>query len=297
MMRSTGLGLAAVLLGLGLAAADEPKPHTIRIGLTDTLFRDNPKDTADRAARPFKTLLEEQTGLNGDVTKDLKPDELARQLKDGKVDIAVFQGFEYAWVRPNDTALKPLMIAVNQQQHVRGLIAVRSDNGAAGLADVKGKTIALARRSRECSQLFLDRRCAAAGKPTKEFFAKVLTPTTPEEAVDAVINGQVDAALTDNCFLDWYQKRKPTRFAQLKVIEKSEVFPAIVIIHRTGGLDDATLGRLRKGMLSAKDNPRGVELMTMCQMTSFEPIPDDYDKLLTEIAKAYPAPEKAKGEK
>ena len=51
--------------------------------------------------------------------------------------------------------------------------------------------------------------------------------------------------------------------------------------------------RPRTSNLPVNDNPRGVELMTLCQMTSFDPVPDDYDKLLTEIAKAYPAPEKA----
>ena len=75
------------------------------------------------------------------------------------------------------------------------------------------------------------------------------------------------------------------------------MFPAPVVVYRAGGLDEATRDRLRKGMLSAKDNPRGKELMTLCQVTSFEPVPEDYDKLLTEIAKAYPAPGETKGKK
>jgi ABC-type phosphate/phosphonate transport system substrate-binding protein len=107
----------------------------------------------------------------------------------------------------------------------------------------------------------------------------------------------VDAALIDGVFLDWYEKHKPARHAKLKLVEKSEVFPATVVVYRAGALGEATRDRLRKGMLSAKDNPRGVELMEMCQMTSFEPVPDDYDKLLAEIAKAYPAPEGAKEKK
>ena len=79
--------------------------------------------------------------------------------------------------------------------------------------------------------------------------------------------------------------------------DPSCVAARFLVAYRAGALDDTTLERLRKGMLSAKDNPRGVELMTLCQMTSFEPVPDDYDKLLTEIAKAYPAPAKAKEKK
>ncbi len=304
-MRFTRRGLAAGLLAAGLAgmmtgppaAGEQPKADVIRIGLTDTLFRDNPEARTEKAAKPFKSLLEAQTGLSGEVAPNIKPDELARQLKDGKVQLGIFQGFEFAWARQKDADLKPLMIAVNRQQHLRAMIAVRTDSAAAGLGDLKGKTIAVPRRIREHCQLFLDRRCAAAGSAPKDFFAKVLTPATGEEAADAVVNGQVDAALLDSVFLDWYEKNKAARYARLKLVEKSPVFPATVIAYRAGALSDATLERLRKGMLSAKDNPRGVELMELCQMTSFEPVPDDFDKLLTEIAKAYPAPEAPKEKK
>jgi len=304
MMHATRFSWAAGLLAAALAGpatgpravGDEPKGSPIRIGLSDSLFRDDPADEADKRTRPFQELLKAQTGLNGQVFRGIKPDDLGQQLKDGKLQLAIFQGYEYAWARPKDADLKPLMIAVNRQQHLRALILVRDDNGK-NLGDLKGKTLAVPRRTSGHCQLFLERRSAAAGSTPKEFFGKVTVPANMEAAVDAVVNGHVDAVLIDGVFLDWYQERKPARFARLKTVAKSEVFPATVVAYRAGGLDDATLRRLRAGMVAAKDNPRGVELMTLCQMTSFEPVPEDYDKLLTEIAKAYPAPERSKGKK
>jgi ABC-type phosphate/phosphonate transport system substrate-binding protein len=300
-MRWIRLGLAAGLLAAGVAglspAGDEPKSRTVRIGLSDTLLRDYAQGGGDRVTRPFQELLDMQTELTGEVVSGLKPDELRRQLKDGKLGLGVFQGFEYAWARQKDADLKPLMIAVNQQARWRALIVVRKENGAAGLTDLKGKSLAVARRTREPCRLFLDRSCQAVGREPKDFFARLLAPLTPEEAVDAVVNGQVDAALTDGTFLDWYENRKPARFAQLKTVDKSAVFPGTVVVWRSGSLDEATLRGLREGMLSAKDNARAVELMRLCQLTSFEPVSDDYDKLLTDIAKAYPAPDQAEEKK
>jgi ABC-type phosphate/phosphonate transport system substrate-binding protein len=158
-------GLAGLVTGPP-AAGEQPKEGAIRIGLTATLFRDNPEARADKAAKPFQSLLEAQTGLSGEVAPGIKPDELGRQLKDGKVQLAIFQGFEFAWARQQDPDLKPLMIAVNRQQHLRALVAVRAGSGVRGLGDLKGKTIAVPRRIREHCQLFLDRRCEALGKPT-----------------------------------------------------------------------------------------------------------------------------------
>ncbi len=301
-MAGQGLGWAAVVVAAGLAglAPDRPaggeevKISPVRIGVTGSLFRDTPEALVQTMMRPFKSLMESQTGLSGELVAGLKSEELGQRLKDEKLQLAVYQGFEFAWAKEKCSNLKPLMIAINHQKDLHAYVLVRADGGATGLADLKGKTIAVPRRSREHCHLFLERRCEALGKPPKEFFGKVLAPFSAEEAVDAVVNGQVDAALADGCFLDWYEKQKPARFARLKLVEKSEIFPATVVVYYASALDEATLRRFREGMLSAKDNPRGVALMTLCQMTSFEPVPDDYDKVCKEIAKAYPPPPPAK---
>ena len=265
----------------------------VRVGITGSLFRDMPEALLPALARPFKSLMESQTGLSGELIPGIKSEELSQRLKDDKLQLAVYQGFEYAWAHDRYPELKPLMIAINQHKYLHACVVVR-DGGPAKLADLQGKTIAVPRRTREHCHLFLDRRCDAAGKPTKDYFGKILTPLTPEEGVDQVVSGQADAALADGCFLDWYEKHKPERFARLKVAEKSEKFPATVVVYYGSTLDEATLRRFREGMLNAKDNARGVQLMTLCQMTSFEPIPDDYDKLLKAIVKAYPAPQAKK---
>jgi ABC-type phosphate/phosphonate transport system substrate-binding protein len=289
------VGIAALVVAAGLAAVlparqaagEELKSSPMRIGLTGSLFRDMPDALVQTMMRPFKSLMEAQTGMSGQLVTGIKPDDLGRQLKDDKLQLAVYQGFEFAWARAKYPELRPLMIAVNHDKYPRAFVLVRDDSAAAKLCDLKGKSIAVPRRTREYCHLFLERRCAAAQAPG-EFFGKVLTPLTPEEAVDAVVNGQVDAVLADSCILSWYEKHKPTRFARLKAIERSEAFPAAVIAYYANSLDETTLHRFRDGMLSAKDNPRSLQLMTLCQITSFEPVPDDYDKVLTEVARAYP---------
>jgi len=279
------------------AGGEELKTSAVRIGLASTLFRDTPDVLVNTMMRPFKSLLESQTGLTGQLMPGIKPDELGQQLKDDKVQLGVFNGIEFAWARHKHPDLKPMMLAVNQQKYLRAYVLVRNDSSAAGLLDLKGKTLAVPRRTREHCHVYLERHCQALGKTPKEFFDKVTTPPTMEEGVDAVVNGQVDAVLIDGVFLTWYEERKPARFARLKAIEKSEVFPAAIVGYCANALDETTLRRFREGMLTAKENPRSVQLMTLCQMTGFEPVPADYDKLLKDIVKSYPPPEKKKAEK
>ena len=300
------LGLAALLVAAGLAgflpaggaAGEEMKTGgAVRIGLAATLFRDTPDVLVQTMMRPFKSLMESQTGISGELVPGVKPDELGRQLKDDKLQLAVFNGIEFAWARQKAPELTPLMLAVNHDKYLRACVVVRDDCGAGSLTDLKGKSLAVPRRTKEHCHVYLERRCAAVGKEPKDFFGKVTVPANMELAIDAVVNGESDAVLIDGCFLHWYESRKPARFAKLKVVEKSEAFPAAIVGYCAHALDEATLRRFREGMLSAKDNPRGVQLMTLCQMTSFEPVPDDYEQLLKDIVKAYPPPEKKKDEK
>jgi ABC-type phosphate/phosphonate transport system substrate-binding protein len=234
--------------------------------------------------------MESQTGLSGQLVPGIAPDEMGQQLKDDKVQLAVFHGFEYAWVRQKHPELKPLMIAVNQNRHLRANLVVRDDCPATTFADLKGKTLAVPRRAREHCHLFLDRHCQAAGSTAKDYFGRLYNPNSAEDALDGVVSGQICAALVDSVALNWYRERKPKGSARLKTLEQSVPFPAAVVVYRAKAIDEATLKRFREGMISAKDNPRGQQLMTLVQITSFEPIPDDYDQLLTEIAKTYPPP-------
>lgn len=41
-------------------------------------------------------------------------------------------------------------------------------------------------------------------------------------------------------------------------------------------------------MISAKKNPRAADLLKLIRLTSFESIPDSFDKTLTQLAKDYP---------
>src|SRR5262249_4436796 len=154
----------------------------------------------------------------------------------------------------------------------------------------KGTTLAIPRTSREHCHLFLERRCPGAGEAPRKFFGCLTTPATIEDALDDVVDGMAQAAILDSVSLERYEKANPERFARLKVLCKSEPFPAAVVAYRTGGLSDDTLQRFKDGMMTANQNKRGQQLLELCKITCFEDVPANYDQMLLDIAKAYPPP-------
>ena len=270
------------------AARDDDNPSAVRIGLVKTLFRDVPEALIPIGLRPMKELMLGQTGVNGDLIPLGDADSLARQLKAGEVQLAVFHGVEFAWVHQNYPTLKPLVIAVNEHPFLRAHLVVRTDSKMVGGADLKGKVVNLARNQDHC-RLFLERRCCPTGENAAAFFSAEPVQWCAEDALDNVLDDADQAAVVDETTLEAYRKSKPGCAAKLKTISQSETFPCGVIAYQPGALSDATLTTFRDGLIAAKNSTKAQKLLKSNHLTGFEAVPSDYEQMLLDIAKAYPA--------
>jgi hypothetical protein len=61
-----------------------------------------------------------------------------------------------------------------------------------------------------------------------------------------------------------------------------------VVAYHTGAIDEPTLGRFRNDLLQANQDAEAQRLLTLWRLTAFTQVPDDYERTLTAIAKAYP---------
>jgi ABC-type phosphate/phosphonate transport system substrate-binding protein len=299
-----GFGVFLVACGLtfgsGRAPAAEgamaPTPPSLRIGVAKSLFRDTPSSLIDVLSEPLRALMEEQTGLRGEL-RAVEAMELARQLKEKTAQVGVFHGYEFGWARQQFPDLKALVVCTTEHPVFHAHLIVRKDSPASSCGDLKGKVLSLPSISRGHLHLYLERRCPAASSDPRSFFREVRRPTSAEEALDDVVYGDAQAALVDRLALDEYQKSRPARLNKLRVLHQSEAFPPSVIAYHAGSLDEATLKRFREGLLQARGSARGQTLLKMCRITGFAPASAEFELLLGEIIKGYPPPAKAKEEK
>jgi len=285
------LGAALALSASSARAADE-EGRPIRIGLITSLFRDTSEPLMQVIMRPFKSLLETQTGMTGQLVSGGDALHLGQRLKAGEIHLGVFHGVEFAWAKEKIPQLKPLVIAVHQQPFLRAHLVVRADAKIASVRDLKDKVVALPHMSREHCWLYLERRCVPAGNTPTKFFSRIAAPRDANYAIDDVIDDAAQAAVIDDADLTAYRKKYPDYFAKVKVLQQSEAFPCAVIAYYPGTLSDELAERFRSGMLAAKSTRQGRTMMQMCRITSFEDIPADFERMLSNIAKAYPAPSK-----
>jgi ABC-type phosphate/phosphonate transport system substrate-binding protein len=273
---------------LGGAVADDGT--SVRIGLVSSLFRDTSEPLMQIIMRPFKSLLETQTGMSGRLISGGTAENLGQRLKEGAVHLGIFHGVEFAWAKAKFPQLKALLIAVNKQPFLRAHLIVRADGKVTSVQDLKGRVIGMPNLSREHCWLFLERRCVPAEQTLEKFFARICRPRDASYAIDDVIDGTLHAAVIDDADLAAYRKQYPDFADKVKSLICSEAFPCGVIAYYPGTLDEHMLDQFRSGMLSAKDSRQARQMMQMCRITRFEEVPEDFDKTLEDIAKAYPPP-------
>jgi ABC-type phosphate/phosphonate transport system substrate-binding protein len=260
--------------------------------MLSSLFHDIPKPLVNMMLKPFQTLMEAQTGLHGQVTATEEAEALGRQLMEGEVHLGVFHGIEFAWAKQKYPEIQPLVVAMSEPRQQRACLVVREDSQAANLAELQGKSLALPCQSRLHCRMVIERRCQCCGLTMNAFFSQVTTPGNQEDALDDLVDGEVQATVVDGRALDAFHDRKPGRWNKLKVVQESEVFPVAVIAHKPGVLDDATLKCLRTGLLKAHETRQGYNLLAFAGINGFKNVPADYEATLANIIKAYPPPKK-----
>src|SRR5262249_32377387 len=100
----------------GMAVANAPAQQTTKpasppmsIGMAKGFFNDISPALISFVKPAFAGLMKECTGLNGQLVVGGDYLQLSKDLKDQKLQLAVFHGFEYAWARQVDPDLQPLM--------------------------------------------------------------------------------------------------------------------------------------------------------------------------------------------
>ena len=278
---------ALLLLGTPPARAADP-PGGLKIGMLSGMFRDQKPAMIQALAKPFRDLMTKHTGFNGDVEVVDDPLVLCDKLKDNKVHLGVFHGFEFAWAKQKCDDLVPIIITCPPGGCVQGLVVVPADSPAKSLADLKDAPVLIPRGAKAHTLVFLDKLRdgldAEAAKPT------AMPDQTPDEVLTAVATGTAKAALVDGCAWEGYKVLHPGGGTALRVLAKSEEFPPAVLCYRKGSLTDDQVKQIRDGLIASSKTATGKVLMTLWNLKGFEAPPKGYQTSLDDILKAYPPP-------
>lgn len=279
--------MTMLVVAVGLAGPVAARPaKTIRLGVLNGMFRDVPPPLVHAAATPFRELLKRQTGLEGELDVLEKHDDLAARLQENKIQVGVFHGFEWAWVKDRHPDLVPLAVSVPARRFQAALV-VRADSKAQSPADLKGN-VAVPLGTRAHCYLFLER--LAETLPAGTCVATHMPKNGPDEVLDLVIDGKEQAAVLDFANLAAFQNDRPGRGAQLRVLAQSDVFPYTTVVYRKDSISPEMAGKIKSGLLNTKYEASGKAFLFLWKLKGFEEVPAGHDAELRAVAVKYPAP-------
>lgn len=275
-----------------VASGSAPVVKEVRIGFPEALFKDVPRVLIDAAATPFRKMIQKELGLHGTLNIVSDYAILAEEMRKGKLDIAVFHGFEYAWVQ-DLPGLHPIVITNPSCGKVQACLVVRSDSKVKSPAQLKGACVAVPKGSKAHCQMFLERLCekekVGPGDCCPAKLAKGTT-LTPEEAILSVVSGDFEAALVDISAILALQDDKPGLSEQVKILAKSELLPSAVVVCRKGAMTDHQIKKVADGLLNCHKTAIGRTFTMFWQLEGFKEVSPDYRELLQKCVKCYPPP-------
>lgn len=270
-----------LILASGVPAQDKA---AVKIGMMDSLFEEKDEKTIFAQMEPFSEHVKKRSGVEGEFVVVKGIESMAKELKAGKIHLAVLQGIEYGWVLQECPDCKPLIIAVTDSPTLKAHVLVAVDSPIKSLADLKGQALAMPRRAPPYTRLYVEREI----KDDPDRFFKLSTTDNTDAAIEAVVEGKAQATIVSSGALDVYKQLKPGRFKRLKVLEESADFPAAVVIYRPGQGREKELAQFKDALLKAGDNAEGRQMLTLWRLSGFQEVPKDYQKIVEEIVKRYP---------
>lgn len=286
MRRCTLLALCGIsLVGLSFGA-DETN---VKVGVSQGLFPGKKGKDLTKAAGPFRDLFRRTTGLTGTPVGAEGP-EMSASLKKDELQLAVFQGIEYAWALQDNPKLQPIVLCVNESRSLKAYLITRANSDVKKPADLKGKTLALERETREHCMVFLRHAVIGDSTAPSKFFKKINRTEDVEAALDDVADGKVAAAVVDGLAWSSYRTAKPGVARRLHVLAESERFPTAVLACQSGRFSDSWVKHVRDGLIGARKSSKNRDLLQQLRLTGFEAPDADYDKLVRNVVKAYPPP-------
>jgi ABC-type phosphate/phosphonate transport system substrate-binding protein len=288
--------LVAVALFAGASRADSKEIPVLHVGSTETFVAENVPEGSDPAAveATYRDFIQTATGFGSDLVALESYEVLAERLAKGKLQLGVFMGYEFAWAQARYPKLKVLVANVNYHAFLYPVLVVNRDSPITDLAALRGKTLAFPRRGQGYGRLFISAQSRLAGQDPGVFLGHNDSFEDAETPLDDVVDETRQAAVVDRLSLEAYRHRKPGRFAWLKKLSESPPMPPALIAYYESKVDLQTVTHLRDALSEAHEQIRGEQLLMLFRQTRFAPPSRDFERVLADTRKTYPAPAVAK---
>ncbi len=258
--------------------------------MKDILAGDVPEEDTLTAMEMWTKELASKIGLRGENKVYDDMNSLLKDFKDEKIDLAVGSALEYIKIRNEIESELAMGFLKSGRQSVKHLLLVPQNSGIERIEDLKGKTLATVKNSRN-SMLFLNIVLLRNKKREADhYFSKIIKKSNSSEVVLSVFFKEFDAGIATDTALEVMSELNPQIIKRLKIIETSPLLiESISFFRRNYKYKDL----VRTRSITIKDSPKGRQFLMLFKtealgylkesdLKPMEALYNEYKKLLSE---------------
>jgi phosphonate transport system substrate-binding protein len=260
----------------------EPKA-ALRVGLAPILSARSGGEGLVSLCRAVSQRLERPvTPLLGSDYREINDMLAMRQL-----DVGIVCSGAFADPRL-DRVCEPLLVPLldGAGSMYESYLIVRAKNPAHRLEDLEGRDFVFTDTLSLTGFIHPTSRLCAMGRTPESFFSGVSFSHSHDRSIAMVADGSATAAAVDSAVFHMWQEHHPTEARNLRILEKSEFFPAPPIVVQTS-LSAQDKFALRKALLELAESGEGKLILKKIGWTGFK-VPDaEYLRRLDKLRKLY----------
>ena len=279
---SSLLAGGAILPGLRSIQAHPVEP--VKVALLESVFTGQDRARVLEQIKPFSDIIQKDTATEA-VFDVMSLEQMETEFKTGKVQLVILTGLEYSWIHQQDKEALALLVASIDPGTTKTVIVTKQTDAATELKDLLAASMAVPDRVPFLTQFYLKKQ---TGQPMDKAF-KLIKSGNVDETIEDVLDGKARGAIVTAAGSDVFKERKgPARAKKLKVVHESPEFPQATVMYHDKYADKGALEKFKKALLTSTEKPEGARVLTLFKLKGFETVPDHYEKLVAETAKAFP---------
>jgi len=248
------------------------QPTALHLALTPS---QKPTDLL-AAGEAFAVALGKLVGIPIRVTVASDYAAVIEALRNKSADLAFLHPAGYVLANREAKAMIIAKDVWHGKTSFTSLIYVRKDSGLKALEELRGKSMAFVDPSSTSGYVYpmvmLIQRGLVQNRDPKTFFREVVFAGSHDAALQALLNGHVEAVASFDQAREQYLK-DPAQRERLIWIAETEPIPESGMAGREG-LDPATVAKVREALLRMRGPEYGPILKRLYDIDGFEPADD-----------------------